>query len=150
MTRRMSVSMTIPAVRERRKTVTRRHVDTWKFLQLGDRLTLIEKGMGLPKGAKQIVVAEVDVTDVRVEPILSVTATEIRREGFDPNDWGDLAWAAWWAERHGYSVPTWRRDQPYPAWQTEARESLADVECNRIEWRYLDDEPCTEHWGVDP
>ena len=140
MSRRMSVSMTVVPVRDRVKSVTRRHVDTWRTLKPGDPLTLIEKGMGLPKGAKQVVVAEVVVVDVRVEPILSVTATEIRREGFDPNDWGDLSWAAWWAKGHGYSVPTWGREQPYPEWQKEAREALADVECRRIEWRYLDGE----------
>ena len=40
--------MTVEAVRNRQKVVTRRHVDTWKTLKAGDRLTLIEKGMGLP------------------------------------------------------------------------------------------------------
>ena len=138
MSRRMSVSMTLDAVRNRTKTVTRRHVDTWKNLQPGDRLTLIEKGMGLPKGAKQVVVADVEVVDVRVEPILAVTQSEICREGFDHNGWGDLAWAAWWAKGHGHTVPTWERHQPYPEWQREAREALTDVECRRIEWRYLD------------
>lgn len=51
MPRRMSCSMTVDAVRDRSKTVTRRHVDTWRDLKPGDRLVLIEKGMGLPKGA---------------------------------------------------------------------------------------------------
>lgn len=67
MSRRMSCSMTIDAVRDRTKTVTRRHVDTWTTLKPGDRLTLIEKGMGLPKDAKQVVLAEVEIVDVRVE-----------------------------------------------------------------------------------
>ena len=48
MPRRMSCSMTVPAVRDRTKTVTRRHVDTWRDLAPGDRVVLIEKGMGLP------------------------------------------------------------------------------------------------------
>lgn len=65
MARRMSCSLTIDAVRERRKTVTRRQVDTWTTLKAGDCLTLIEKGMGLPKGAKQVVLAEVEVTGRR-------------------------------------------------------------------------------------
>lgn len=139
MSRRMSVSMTLDAVRARTKTVTRRHVDTWRALAPGDRLTLIEKGMGLPKGAKQVVVAQVEVADVRVEPILAVTQSEIYREGFDPNDWGDLAWAAWWARGHGHTVPFWEREQTFSSWRREARESLADVLCRRIEWRYVDD-----------
>lgn len=69
MSRRMSVSLTLDAVRDRSKTVTRRHVDTWKQLQAGDRLTLIEKGMGLPKGSKQVVVDEVEVVAVDVETL---------------------------------------------------------------------------------
>lgn len=39
MTRRMSVSMTLDAVRDRTKTVTRRHVDTWQ--NLGHPLGLV-------------------------------------------------------------------------------------------------------------
>ena len=69
MPRRMSCSMTVPAVRDRRKTVTRRHEDTWRDLKPGDRVTLVEKAMGLPKGARQVVLAEVEIVDVRVEPI---------------------------------------------------------------------------------
>lgn len=72
MPRRMSCSMTIDAVRDRTKEVTRRHPDTWATLAPGDTLTLIEKGMGLPKGAKQVVLAEVEVVDVRLEPISDV------------------------------------------------------------------------------
>lgn len=45
MPRRMSVSMTLDAVRNRTKTVTRRHVDTWKTLQPGERL-LARQGWG--------------------------------------------------------------------------------------------------------
>lgn len=69
MSRRMSCSMTIDAVRNRTKTVTRRHVDTWQNLKPGDRLTLIEKGMGLPKGATQVILAEVEIVSVWVEPL---------------------------------------------------------------------------------
>src|SRR5690606_4165187 len=87
--RRMSCSMTVDAVRARTKTVTRRHVDTWKELKPGDRLTLIEKGMGLPKGAKQVVLAEVEIVDVRVEPIIRIVRgygpDEMVAEGFPPD-----------------------------------------------------------------
>lgn len=135
MARRMSVSLTLDAVRERRKTVTRRHVDTWRTLAPGDRLTLIEKGMGLPKGARQVVVAEVEVTDVRVEPISAVDFLEITREGFDPTEWGRVEWATWWAGHHGYAVPI------HPGtWIPVNRSDLDEIECRRIEWRYLDGE----------
>ena len=67
MTRRMSVSHTLAAVHARTKTVTRRRHDTWTGLAAGDRLTLVEKAMGLPKGARQQIAAEVEVTNVRKE-----------------------------------------------------------------------------------
>lgn len=84
--------MTIPAVRARVKTVTRRHVDTWKDLKPGDRLTLIEKGMGLPKGAKQVVLTEVEITDVRVELLGNIHDENVR---------------AAMAELRGPTLPEW-------------------------------------------
>lgn len=127
----MSVSMTLDAVRSRTKTVTRRHVDTWQTLQPGDRLTLIEKGMGLPKGAKQVVVCEVEVVNVRVEHLAMVTAAEVVAEGL-------------WAEGvaavgdEPYKVANWfclfwLRGHGYKPTDTSAQ-------CRRIEWRYLDDQ----------
>lgn len=120
MTRRMSCSMTVDAVRARTKTVTRRHVDTWKDLKPGDRLTLIEKGMGLPKGARQVVLAQVEILDVRVELIIdAITERDaMRSEGvadLTPTDF-----ARWWAATHGYYGVLPQR-----------------VPCRRIEWRYL-------------
>lgn len=124
MSRRMSVSMTLDSVRSRTKTVTRRHVDTWKTLQPGDRLTLIEKGMGLPKGARQVVVAEVDVVDVRVEPVRLLTddvrygRQEVALEGL--GHMSPEEFRAFWLAGHGpFRIP-----------------ELAH--CRRIEWRYLD------------
>lgn len=117
----MSCSLTVDAVRERRKTVTRRHVNTWGTLHPGDRLTLIEKGMGLPAGAKQVVLAEVEIVDVRVEPIGEVDRDEAAREGFP--DMSGLDFAAFWLRSHGHGGPTM---------------AAMRVECRRIEWRYLD------------
>ncbi len=125
----MSCSMTIPAVRDRTKTVTRRREDTWTTLKVGDRLTLIEKGMGLPKGAKQVVIGEVEVVDVRVEPI-----GKIIDEGFAGTaaeglpDLVPIEFAIFWAKGHGY-IP-------------RLRPPLGEVlmlQCRRIEWRYLDE-----------
>lgn len=120
--RRMSCALTIDAVRARTKTVTRRHVDTWRDLKPGDRLTLIEKGMGLPKGAKQVVLAEVEIVDVRVEPV-----NRIAREAAGTTDEGlptmtSAAFCSFWLDSHGYRWP-----------------STAETECRRIEWRYLDE-----------
>lgn len=124
MPRRMSVSMTLDAVRARTKIVTRRRVDTWRDLQPGDRLTLIEKGMGRPRGAKQVVVCEVEVVDVRVEPLYAITEDEVIAEGFPNMTPGEFC--DFWMSGHGYN----------PRTQTEAMA----IECRRIEWRYLDDE----------
>lgn len=125
----MSCALTVDAVRDRTKTVTRRRTGTWRTLQAGDRLTLVEKGMGLAKGERQVVLAEVEVVDVRVEMLARLIrepeygAAEVTAEGF-----GDLTadeFALFWAMSHG--VAGW------PSWR------LYDtVECRRIEWRYLD------------
>ena len=124
MPRRMSCSMTVGSVRDRTKTVTRRHIDTWRDLKPGDRLILIEKGMGLPKGARQVVLTEVEIVDVRVESILEVDDAEVEREGMSgmfPDEF-----ISFWLDGHGYSSV--RR-------HCDAR----NVQCRRIEWRYLDE-----------
>lgn len=126
--------MTVPAVRARTKTVTRRHVDTWRKLKPGDRLTLIEKGMGLPKGAKQVVLTDVEITDVRVEPIgLVHRQGETAAEGFP--GWQPSTFIRFWLDGHGYG----RLDG-----------ESADVPCRRIEWRYLDAEPGAALVPLDP
>jgi hypothetical protein len=120
--RRMSVSLTLDAVRERRKTVTRRHVFTWETLRSGDRLTLIEKGMGLPKGAKQVVVAEVEVVDVRVEALHAMSDEDTAAEGFPGMT--AQAFIAFWLETHDVAPFRSQGDAlAYPV--------------RRIEWRYL-------------
>lgn len=130
MTRRMSCSMTIDAVKSRTKTVTRRHVDTWVNLKAGDRLTLIEKGMGLARGERQVVLAEVEVVDVRVEALGLVhhcfayytCHLEVTREGL-PN-MTPTEFIAMWLRSHGYQDRS-----------TDPRRG--DTPCRRIEWVYL-------------
>lgn len=122
MTRRMACSLTIDAVREQRKTVTRRHVDTWRTLTAGDELVLVERGMGIPKGGRQVLLARVRVTDVRVEPLTDVDADDLLREGI--TDMGVLAFSCWWAQGHGHGA----------AWSPE---QLAGIRCRRIAWEYL-------------
>ena len=79
--RNMAVTYTLDAVRERRKTVTRRK--GWTFLKPGDRLRLVEKGMGLKKGERVVPVATVEVVSVKREPLLLVARSgEVEREGF--------------------------------------------------------------------
>lgn len=119
----MSVSLTLDAVRDRTKTVTRRRADTWKTLKPGDRLTLVEKGMGLPKGAEQVVVAEVEVVAVDVQPIGDIDRADVEREGFSAAY--PLEFAAFWLRSHGYTGGLTQKTLETP--------------CRRIEWRYLED-----------
>lgn len=121
--RRMSCSLTVDAVRDRTKTVTRRHVDTWTTLAAGDRLTLIEKGMGLKKGDRQVVLAEVEVVSVHVQALACIVISgELKREGLGhltADQFVDL-----WVKSHGYGHVT----------------DVIDRLClptRRIEWRYL-------------
>lgn len=120
MSRRMSCSLSVDAVKRQIKTVTRRHIDTWTTLKSGDRLTLIEKGMGLPKGARQVVLTDVVVVSNRVETLRQVTGEECEREGFahmEPREF-----RRFWAKGHGYGTP-------------EAA-LIQDLPCRRIEFRY--------------
>lgn len=122
MSRRMSCAITIDAVRDRTKTVTRRHVDTWTTLKPGDQLTLIEKGMGLPKGARQVVLAQVEVVDVRVEPLFAMTDADCAAEGFPDYTADDFI--SMWLESHNV-----------PAFSGQHEATVYPV--RRIEWRYL-------------
>lgn len=122
MSRRMSCSLTIDAVKKRTKTVTRRHVDTWRDLEPGDHLTLIEKGMGLAKGEKQVVLAEVEVVDVRVEQLGLIDFAELRAEGFP--HLSPYGFWSMWTESHGYGRRLFSHQ-------------MRSVPCRRIEWRYL-------------
>jgi len=124
MTRRMSCSLTIAAVRARTKTVTRRHINTWQNLAPGDRLTLIEKGMGLAKGERQVVLAEVEIVSNAFVRLWDIDEDECEREGFPNLAPGDFC--SMWCESH--HVPEFRD-------QTEAMHYTV----RRIEWRYLDD-----------
>lgn len=87
MPRLMSVAFTEDAVRTRAKTVTRRRgwwVDRRgrRVLTPGDQLTLCRKIMGRKRGEPLVRVAEVQVRDVRREPLELVDADEVAREGF--------------------------------------------------------------------
>lgn len=80
MARLMSVAMTTDAVRERRKTVTRRK--GWEYLKPGDRLTLCAKVQGRKPGEPLDRIAEVEVVHVSRQPLEAVTFDDVEREGF--------------------------------------------------------------------
>lgn len=117
MSRLMSVSLTEQAVRERRKTVTRRL--GWKFLKPGDRLTLCRKVMGRKPGEPLVRFAEVEVVSVRREYLRDITTLDVVKEG---NPWG-LKRSAFIREF------------------CEHMKCTPDTRVTRIEWVYLDSTP---------
>ena len=110
----MSVSLTEDAVRDRRKTVTRRL--GWTFLKPGDHLTLCRKVMGRKPGEPLVRIAEVEVVSVRREPLNAITMGDVVREGFA---------AAWY-------TPLW-----FVQFFTDHMGGDYRQEVTRIEWRYL-------------
>jgi len=126
----MSVAMTTDAVLERRKNVTRR-LGWWedkngrRLLHPGDRLTLCEKVQGRKPGEPLVRLAEVEVVDVRREPLEVLLLggpegyrpAEIEREGFPGMDPAEFV-RRFFVEAQGTDI--------------------ADF-VTRIEWRYLTD-----------
>jgi len=122
----MSCSLTIDAVRDRSKTVTRRAKHTWTNLRPGDPLTLIEKGMGLKRGERQVILAEVEVVDVRLVNLArDMTAAECAAEGFP--DLTPAEFVEMWCVSHHISR----------AREIEAVTDSRPIVVRRIEWRYL-------------
>ena len=118
MTRRMSCALSVDAVLERRKTVTRRWAASWDYLKPGDRLILVEKAQGIPRGGKQRVLAEVEIVSNRLEPLRVVEfESELEAEGF-PHLTG-AEFVAMWCKTHGYN------------------RTNRDTIVRRIEWVYL-------------
>lgn len=115
----MSVAMTVPAVRARRKFVTRRV--GWRFVKPGERLTLCEKVQGRRAGEPLARIVTVQVVSARREPLRALLddpaygAAEVALEGFagmDPAEFVDQ----FFIRAQGLSV---------------------DAEVTRVEWRYL-------------
>jgi len=116
--RMMSFSLTTDAVVRREKTVTRRAVSTWTYLQPGDRLRAVDKVMGLRKGQTPRELAIIEVVSVRVEPLSAITDADAVEEGFG----GDGLWPA----------------QRFVAAYCKHASCTPDTPVRRIEFRYVD------------
>lgn len=112
MARLMSVALTEQAVRDRRKTVTRRL--GWLYAQPGMPLTLCRKVMGRRAGEPLVRVAEVEVVSVRRERLDAITPAEVLAEGFPELD-----------------------PAGFVAMFCQAMKCQPGAEVTRIEWRYL-------------
>jgi hypothetical protein len=111
----MSVPLTEGAVRERRKTVTRRV--GWHHARAGMRLTLCRKVLGRKPNEPLVRLADVEIVSVRRERLDAITEEDVAREGFD-----------------GHS-PAW-----FVAFFKAEMGVEADTAVTRIEWRYLESE----------
>lgn len=126
MARLMSVAFTEDAVRARTKTVTRRK--GWTFAKPGDRVTLCRKVMGRRPGEPLERIVDVELVDVRREPLLLLTLhlngvpvygiDEVAREGF----------------------PGMEPDEFVQQFFVDAQGMHPSDTVTRIEWRYLNDE----------
>jgi len=128
MARLMSVALTEQAVRDRRKTVTRRA--GWSWLTPGTDLELCRKVMGRrrPDGTVDPLVrlARVRVVDVRQEPLTAITWDDVLREGFTPEELEP--WRMW----PGADLP-----ELFVRFFTEHMGGSPEQIVTRIEWRYL-------------
>lgn len=133
MGRLMSVSMTEQAVVDRLKTVTRRK-GWWldkngrRLLHPGDRLTLCRKVQGRKPGEPIERLAEVEVVDVRREPLCAVAERYVR----DQN--GSYVWPEVVAE----GFPEMGADEFMRRFFIDAQRIQPMDDVTRIEWRYLD------------
>ena len=117
----MSVAFTEDAVRERRKTVTRRK--GWMFIKPGDRITLCRKVMGRKTGEPLVRICDVEVVSARRESLsllrddlVGYGQREVEREGFPGMTPGEFI-RRFFVDAQGISE---------------------DEFVTRIEWRYLD------------
>lgn len=79
--RNMSFMLTPAQIMAQNKTVTRRQ--GWRHLKVGDLIQPVKKGMGLSKGEKvEKLGGPIRITDIRREPISSITLDDCVREGF--------------------------------------------------------------------
>jgi hypothetical protein len=125
----MSVSHTERAVRERRKTVTRRL--GWRFLKPGDRLTLCRKVMGRKPGEPLVRIVDVEVIDVRRERLSAITHADVAREGVPPSTFTPEI-----AGEHEVACADCRRAN-WIGWFARTMRCSVDDDVTRIEWRYL-------------
>lgn len=78
--RRISFALTEVAFLDGSKDVTRRL--GWKDLEPGTELLAVDKCMGLRKGEHARIFGPIRVVSVRRERLLTITADDVRREGF--------------------------------------------------------------------
>ena len=109
----------------RSKIVLRRPERILASVRPGDQLLLVERTSGV-RQADQVVLALVEVVDVRVEPIGAILN---ERDGMRAEGWAGAPadFPLWWGRLHKVPGAYW----PRPDWADRTH-------CRRIEYRYLD------------
>lgn len=129
----MSVAMTTDAVIERRKTVTRRK-GWWldkngrRLLHVGDTLTLCRKVQGRKPGEPIERLAEVEVVNVRREPLCAVAGPYATSENGETTIWPEVV-----AE----GFPDMDATEFMLRFFIDAQGIAAMDDVTRIEWRYI-------------
>lgn len=80
MPRRISFAKTIPQIKTKTKTETRRL--GWDFVKVGDVLQAVNKTMGFKKGERAELLDLIVVTETRREPLNAITQDGVTAEGF--------------------------------------------------------------------
>lgn len=143
MPRLMSVALTEQAVRERRKTVTRRL--GWRVAEAGMELDLCRKVMGRQAGEPLVRIARVRVVSTRWEPLSAVTDADVYREGFTDADLRTAPWGGRYVSDHLNTPRLW-----FLMFFTHHMTVHPDALVTRIEWEYLDLGPCGQcGYGFD-
>ena len=127
----ISFMHTIPQIRDREKTVTRRL--GWWNLKPGQRLVACEKCMGLGKGGKVRKMGVIEVVSVRAEQLGAITAADCIAEGFP--DKSPVQFVRFFCE----AMPRWK-PKPPESKQEEPRgwqKTTARTVVNRIEFKYI-------------
>lgn len=117
MPRLMSVSLTEQQVRDRTKYVTRRM--GWQYLHPGERITLCRKVMGRKRGEPLVRIVDVEVVSVHRERLDTITANDVRAEGFPGMTPGEFV--SFFCASHKGCTP--------------------DSEVTRIRWAYIAESP---------
>jgi hypothetical protein len=134
--RRMSFALTTDAVRNRKKTVTRRI--GWTFLKPGERLLAVDKIR--VKNAEKLAVIE--VVDVRRESLFDMHESDVAREGFDMFERCDSRPSGPHEDFPSVDCTSCFFEmfiEANPAWEERERLTRGNYEVTRVEFRYVDE-----------
>lgn len=132
--RNMSCMLTTPQVRDgftwngrhMHKTHSRRN--GWDFLEPGDRVMLVEKGMGLRKGEHVVRLGPVEILTKDKEPLMDIVRYPVRESGIPE------------VVLEGF--PQWvGQEDKFVKMYCDHNGNDPEDSINRLGWKYLINEP---------